>query len=94
MDDVKLIADHWLRLSEDKKNLPDPITEADRRRRDRLRKSARAASSSLLHAVHAKTPIKNGLVWTGRIFPANLIAFNFDFVIWFGLGRIFPSKDT
>jgi len=39
MDDVKLIADHWLRLSEDKKNLPDPITEADRRRRDRLRKN-------------------------------------------------------
>jgi len=38
MDDVKLIAKHWLRLNEDKENQPKPMTDADRRRRDRLRK--------------------------------------------------------
>jgi len=38
MDDVKLIAKHWLRLNEDKENQPKPITEADRLRTYRLRK--------------------------------------------------------
>lgn len=48
MDDVKLIAKHWLRLNEDKENQPKPITEADRRRTYRLRKRARAACSHVL----------------------------------------------
>ena len=60
MDDVKLIAKHWLRLSEDKENQPTSITIANRRRRSDLRKRARAASfhdALLLHPVHAKKPL-------------------------------------
>ena len=44
MDDVKLVADHWLRLVHDKENLPEKLTQGDRRRVYTLRKRARTAS--------------------------------------------------